>query len=175
MIYYEAPNPMPWIRRPAIFLAGGITGCPQWQMSLIEKLKDQPATIFNPRRKEFDVSKIEESRKQIEWEFVALWMADIVPFWFPKEALCPIALYELGAHLVRSKMARAPAVLPKICIGIEPGYQRELDIRFQKDFIAPETPIFVTLDEMAQWIDEQVKLYNEEPGPAPKDKAIPPA
>ena len=164
-----------WIRRPAIFLAGGITGTPDWQKILIEKLKDQPATILNPRRKEFDITKTEETQKQIEWEFVGLWMSNIIPFWFPKETLCPIALYELGAHLVRVRMARPPAVMPKICIGIEPGYKREMDIRFQRDLIAPEIPIFVSLDEMATWVDQQVKQFNEELDTPPADQTVPPA
>ena len=37
-----------------LFLAGGITDCPDWQSVVIDKVKDIPnLTIYNPRRKEF--------------------------------------------------------------------------------------------------------------------------
>ena len=37
----------------SLFLAGGITGCPNWQKEIIVKLKDLPLVRFNPRRASF--------------------------------------------------------------------------------------------------------------------------
>jgi hypothetical protein len=35
---------------PAVFLAGGITGCPDWQAELVRMLADVPVALLNPRR-----------------------------------------------------------------------------------------------------------------------------
>ncbi len=40
---------------PSLFLAGGITGCPDWQRQLRDKLADTPLTLLNPRRANFPI------------------------------------------------------------------------------------------------------------------------
>ena len=41
----------------AIFLAGGITGCVDWQWGMWEALKDIPRlVVYNPRRASFEPS-----------------------------------------------------------------------------------------------------------------------
>lgn len=37
----------------AIFLAGGISNCPDWQSQMVELLKPSPWIILNPRRANF--------------------------------------------------------------------------------------------------------------------------
>lgn len=165
MYYLEAPNYLnvPDMERPLIFLAGGIRGCPDWQAEFWAKLDSTglpeldstglPGTVLNPRRKGFPKDENEaEVRKQIEWEFRWLWEADIIPFWFCKETLCPIVLFELGSHLSRVKLSRhtdleisnqfvqlsvAPRHVPTVIVGIEPGYQRAIDVDIQVDLAAP--------------------------------------
>ena len=54
MEYIEAPNKVK--HRPtksSIFLAGGITGCPDWQKHVVTTLRDLPVRIYNPRRSDF--------------------------------------------------------------------------------------------------------------------------
>jgi hypothetical protein len=47
--------------------------------------------------KNFSMNDPTASKDQIQWEFEHLRKADTILFWFPKESICPIALYELGA------------------------------------------------------------------------------
>ena len=123
----------------SIFLAGGITGCPDWQKEMAERLSDAPLTILNPRRKNFPIDDPTAAFGQIAWEHNALKVADFILFWFCKATLCPIVLYELGAWSMTHK---------PIFIGIEPGYKREYDVRIQTRLAKPHTPIVNNLDDL---------------------------
>jgi len=158
MQYVEAPENPPMVWQPIAFMAGGITGCPDWQKDLVAKLDGvKEGCLCNPRRAKWDMEDKEaESVRQIQWEFMWSWRASIVTFWFPKETLCPITLFELGAHLIRSRLAQVNA--PSLCIGIDPGYQRALDVRVQTKLVDPRIPIVDSLDGLAGFIAEQVAL-----------------
>lgn len=142
--YYEAPRP--WVKQrherwPGIFLAGGITDCPDWQVEMRKLLADWPCIILNPRREEWPMGDPVAGREQILWEHTHLNRADQILFWFPKETLCPIALYELGAWTKTDK---------PIAIGIEPGYERRVDIEVQSQLQRPDVPIVYTLEDLAR-------------------------
>ena len=129
-----------------IFMAGGITGCPNWQSAIWQKLMPLPNSsrldsiiLVNPRRSDFDCSKSESSVEQIEWEFRHLNMSDYIYFWFPKEGACSITLFELGWALGAGK---------KVRVGVEPGYLRELDVREQLKMRAPWKTISTSLDDL---------------------------
>lgn len=129
----------------SLFLAGGITGCRDWQAELVEMLKDEKhLVILNPRRKNFPIDDTNSSRAQIEWEYKHLGMASAVSFWFPKETLCPITLYELGkqsAHYFKP-----------IMVGVHPKYKRREDVEIQTKLIRPEVRIAKSLEGLAQEI-----------------------
>ena len=83
-----------------VFLAGGITNCPDWQKMVIDELSKHYYTdflvIFNPRRSSFDVTDKSASRKQIEWEFEQMERANLYSMFFcdgPSDQ--PICMYEL--------------------------------------------------------------------------------
>jgi hypothetical protein len=117
----EAPNEVN-IGKPfkKLFLAGGITSCPNWQLELIEKLKDvSNLVIFNPRRENFPIENPNAAIEQITWEYKYLKEADIISFWFSKGSLNPIVLYELG-------MWRNSNNLP-VVVGMVNGYERRQD------------------------------------------------
>lgn len=106
----------------SIFLAGGITGCPDWQGDAIEILEEEmfDGTVFNPRRDTFDVGNEDAAREQIEWEWNALRRAMVILFYFPiSDGPQPIALYELGAW---AKTRR------RIVVGTHVEYPRRLDV-----------------------------------------------
>jgi Nucleoside 2-deoxyribosyltransferase like len=107
---------------PSLFLAGGITGCPDWQAEAVRLLSDLPVTLLNPRRPSFPMNDPSAAAEQIEWEHQALRRATAILFWFPGEALCPIALYELGAWSMTSK---------QLFVGTHPGYPRRQDVVIQ--------------------------------------------
>ena len=88
-----------------IFLAGGITSCPDWQNDVIEYLEKQPDTehlvIFNPRRPDWpDGSDYAEMEKQIAWEKEWLDRCDLFTIYFASSTSPqPISFYELGRQL----------------------------------------------------------------------------
>jgi hypothetical protein len=125
---------------PTLFVGGGITNCPDWQAEFLELLANQRFTALNPRRRDFNIDRIEESREQIEWEFGRLEEAAALSFWFPKETLCPITLYELG---------RASRAAKPLFVGVHPDYARRFDIEVQLGLARPEVPIVDTLPKLA--------------------------
>lgn len=138
MKYIEAIEPEPtW---PILFLAGGITGCPDWQAEMVEHLMDvEELTVVNPRRANFPINDNSAAFEQIAWEFKMLEKADMISFWFPKETLCPITLFELGKWIHTNPV-----------IGVEYGYQRALDIRVQGRLeLGSDFEIFDSVEDMA--------------------------
>ena len=151
MKYIEAPTE--YQRRligneKSIFLAGGISNCYDWQSELSDLLKNNPLVILNPRRKNFPMNDPTAAKKQIEWEFVHMRKADAISFWFSKETLNPIVLYELGAHSMTDK---------KLFVGLDPEYLRKVDIETQTALIRPDIQIVYSLDALGKQITNWVK------------------
>lgn len=121
--------PHNYTRRPerkTVFLAGGISNCPDWQSDAIAQLKDLPnVDVFNPRRPDFNIDDPAAAKAQINWEFRYLAKSDVILFWFPKETLCPIALYELGYWNARRSMRDGEH---RVFIGTHPEYARRFDV-----------------------------------------------
>jgi hypothetical protein len=115
-----------------IFMAGGISGCPDWQTMMIDGLKDAEGSLFNPRRKDFDIKAPDVAQIQIQWEFDHLRKADAISFWFPEESVCPIALFELGAWSMTGK---------PIFVGCHPGYKRLNDVVMQLRLARPDVKV----------------------------------
>lgn len=83
--------------------------------------------IVNPRRVGgFDRTGA-TAEEQIRWEFEALNKVESCIFWFPRETICPITLFELGKMLEK---ARHDPVIT-LAIGWHPEYEREFDLRVQ--------------------------------------------
>jgi hypothetical protein len=143
MKYVEAPNTIGSLFEPSIFLAGAISGAEEWQTNLVDKLKDTNIVIFNPRRKNFPIHDPSAAEAQITWEFHHLIRASIISFWFSKETLGPIVLFELGAHLKDNK---------PILIGMDPKYQRRQDVEIQTRLVRPEITIVYSLDDLSKQI-----------------------
>lgn len=144
MRYVEAPQewaPKRAVEHPGVFLAGGITGCPDWQTAVARRLDSlDDGTILNPRRANFPIDDPEAAEQQITWEHTHLRLADVVLFWFPAGgAVQPIALYELGAWSMTGK---------PLAVGVEAGYPRERDVRIQTRLARPEVPVVGNLDAL---------------------------
>lgn len=144
MNYIEAPERYfsPSLTK-SIFLAGGITGCPDWQQDMVHHLLSTDLTILNPRRKDFPMDKPSAAFEQIAWEHDALRDADTILFWFPSETICPILLYELGAWSVLKK---------PIFVGIHPDYQRRQDVEIQTKLVRPGLEIVYSLEHLARQV-----------------------
>ncbi len=121
------------------FLAGGITGCGNWQAAVISYLDTHYSSyttsnlvIFNPRRENFPIDDTEAASKQIEWEFKYLNQMDIFSMYFVgSDSLQPICMYELGRYLEVMKRRFPDDFIDRIWISVEPGYKREIDVKIQ--------------------------------------------
>lgn len=148
MQYIECPDLEPF-KFGSVFLAGGITGCPDWQSDIVKMLESEDITIVNPRRKEFPINDPKAASQQIYWEYLMLRQVDLISFWFPKETLCPIALYELGAWSMTNK---------PIIIGVDPEYQRIDDIEIQTILVRPNIEMVHSLDNLSYQIINELEL-----------------
>jgi hypothetical protein len=126
----------------SVFLAGGITGCPDWQAGAVRALAASRFTVFNPRRR----AGLADPVEQIAWEYEHLRRADVVLFWFAAGQVQPIALYELGAMAVLGK---------PLAVGADPGYPRRLDVTVQLGLARPEVPVH---DELTATVEDAVAL-----------------
>lgn len=144
MIYVEAPNSSPaGSTTPSLFIAGSIQNSPEWQTELVKDLENLNLVVYNPRRKNFPIHDPNAAYGQIKWEFDHLRKASMISFWFCKETVGPIVLYELGAHLMTPK---------PIVIGMDPGYQRRQDVEIQTKLIRPEIEIVYSLKDLGNQI-----------------------
>ena len=144
MKYVEAPAEHTATEgESSLFLAGGITGGPDWQKEMVEKLKDTDLTLYNPRRENFPIHDPSAAEKQITWEHEFLRKAEAISFWFFKETICPIVLYELGAWSMTDK---------PIFVGMDPEYQRRQDVEIQTKLVRPNVQIVYSLDELIQQV-----------------------
>lgn len=123
-----------------IFLAGGITGCPDWQMEVIENLSSEDVVLFNPRRPDFDVNDKTAASAQIMWEYEHLRKAHLILFWFPKEQIQPIALFELGAW------SKEPDNF--ILVGCHPEYPRRFDVVTQLSLTRLDVNVYCSLNSL---------------------------
>jgi len=124
---------------PKLFLAGGITGCPDWQQDAVSMLRDVPdLVVLNPRRTPFPIHDPDSAAEQIGWEFRHLDRADVVLFWFtdaPSDQ--PIVWYELGVH---AATGRVP-----VAVGADPAFHRRRDVELQLALARPALPVPTTL------------------------------
>ena len=127
-------------QKPAVFLAGGISGCGDWQSEMTALLSSTTLTLLNPRRPDFPMDDPKAAHAQIDWEFRHLRNADAALFWFPRETLCPITLFELGAWSRSDK---------PLFVGTHSQYQRRLDVIIQLSLARPEVVVTEDLATLA--------------------------
>jgi hypothetical protein len=139
------------INKKSIFLAGGITNCPDWQQEAIELFTTfkTPLVIFNPRQKNFDVNDPTASKKQIIWEYNCLKAVDAILFWFSEGSLNPIVLFEYGKELGRKRN--------NIFVGCHPNYPRLTDVIIQTYLERPNLMIDTTLNSLVCRLVDWVK------------------
>ena len=149
MRYIEAPNSYDDENTAnSIFLAGGITGCPNWQKEMRGLLSETNLLLLNPRRDDFPIGDPDAASIQITWEYNALRAAAAILFWFPCETICPIVLYELGAWSMTDKL---------MFVGVHPGYQRRQDVEIQTKLARPDIHITTSLNSLAGQVKQYLK------------------
>lgn len=155
MIGQIIKSPQVWDRanddRKSIFLAGGITGCTNWQDYVGKRIIDAlPIIVLDPRRENWNINSDHiDSVVQISWECKHLRKSDHILFWFPCTSDCPIALFELGTYLEKNI---------SISVGTDTRYNRRLDVEVQSLLVRPRIPIWHDLDKM---IDKLIKNWDQ--------------
>lgn len=150
MNYIEAPEYDFQNDKVSVFLAGGITDCPDWQKTVVNQLRDLDITVFNPRRANFPIDDPNASYEQIKWEYNMLRRADVIIFWFCKETMCPIVLYELGAHSKSDKT---------IVVGVDKDYERRQDVEIQTHLVRPDIKIVYSIDDLVSRLKQHLEEY----------------
>lgn len=128
-----------------VFLAGGISNCPNWQDEVISQVLDiEGITVYNPRRKIYPAEDLQAVEQQIGWEYKHLQEADVLVFWFSRGSLNPITLYELGRWAHSSKKP--------LIMGIDPEYLRKQDVMIQTSLSRPDVMIYETFESFVEGI-----------------------
>ncbi|HYE17931.1 MAG TPA: nucleoside 2-deoxyribosyltransferase domain-containing protein [Tepidisphaeraceae bacterium] len=143
MRYIEAPNEVSELGGRSVFLAGGISGCDDWQTRLVALLADTDLTLLNPRRRDFPMDDPTAAEGQIAWEFRHLRAAWGRVFWFPPQTLCPITLFELGGACQSDR---------PLLVGTHPDYQRRQDVIIQLRLARPGVTVVHTLEALAEQV-----------------------
>lgn len=145
--YVQCPDVYEPQGRRSLFLAGGITKCPDWRADLRRMLPNTPWVLLNPRRPNLRMDDDAEATAQIEWEHHHLQLADAILFWFCSETLQPITLYELGAWSRSDK---------PLFVGVHPAYLRSLDVIVQTRLHRPEVQVVDSLHDLAAQVRRAV-------------------
>jgi len=144
-----------------IFLAGGISNCPDWQSDVIrmldDKLERHDILVINPRRIGDLARDTNDAVEQIKWEIAYIKYTMYFLFWFPEETVCPITLFELGkiAQMLSNEQSDYNGT-DYISIGIHPNYSRKLDIETQLPYILPDIQFQYSLEDLVDDIIEKV-------------------
>lgn len=139
-----------------IFLAGGISNCPNWQEDICNRLlhdrrlEYNNVVVFNPRCKEKP-----EEEPQVKWEYEKLGKSNIIAFWFSYGSMNPITLFEYGSHLKSGK---------KLIVGCHPDYERRNNVIIQTKLAKSKIEVQNNLDDFYDKIIESIEnfsiLYN---------------
>ncbi|MEY9949793.1 nucleoside 2-deoxyribosyltransferase domain-containing protein [Kitasatospora sp. GAS1066B] len=160
--YFEAPHEYrPTAGDPtAVFLGGGITGCPNWQEAAARRLLRAGLVVLNPRRAVgFAIDDPTGAPAQIAWEHRHLHLPGVLTLlWFAVESVQPIALLELGAALGEGRA---------LVVGAHPGYPRRLDVQ-QVQLARPGTLVYAALDDVLDRVVELTGGQGAQADPARK-------
>lgn len=151
----------------SIFLAGGITNCPDWQSEIIKRLEHlftleqaEDVVIFNPRRENFPIDNPGEAYTQILWEFKALEKCDIFSMYFSSgDSDQPICMYELGRNIVKMQMKYPNDWEKRIIVSIDKDYKRFKDANIQTQLACGDRKIGLNLQYFEDALKENHAQY----------------
>lgn len=144
--YYEAPTDYDIHSEdpPAVFLAGGITGCPRWHDHAVETLRASgvPMVVLNPNRENFPIHDPDAGWEQVRWEQHHLHLPGVITMmWFPASDAAvttqPIAQFEFGQAIGAGR---------RLVVGADPGYPRARDVELMMRWNRPGGELHFSLD-----------------------------
>lgn len=111
MIEIKAPNKVPEVKYPKIFLAGSIEmgQAEDWQDKVVDALRDKDVLVLNPRRESWDSSWEQNKenpifKEQVLWELDSLAISDYIVMYFDPNTKSPISLLEMGLYAHNGKL-----------------------------------------------------------------------
>jgi hypothetical protein len=144
--------------RISVFLAGGITDCPDWQSEVIKYLRHYEINnkldlvVYNPRRKFFDIYK-DDPQEQIKWEYNAINKVDIFSIYFcGSKSVQPICLYELGVKIGEYKDLcdiSTEDINNRLIVSVENEYSRRTDVMVQAFYACPHLTVLVNANPVS--------------------------
>lgn len=147
-----------------LFLAGGITNCPDWQKAVIERLSEirelDDLVVFNPRRENFPIHDPNASDEQIKWEFDRLQIMDLFSMFFTSgESDQPICMYELGRNLMTMHVKFPEDWENRVVVTYDSNYRRAKDVEVQtKLAFSGNTPKYMfSSDDYDTLIEQHVQ------------------
>jgi hypothetical protein len=157
------------LERPWVFMAGGITDCPNWQDTIIAKTGTvKKGVLFNPRHDTFPIKDPTAAKEQITWEFNALMSCHIFTMWFCSgKSEQPICMYELGRYLARFQLGR----VPRIVIGCAEGYKHQLDVLMQVKLVDSNLHVYRSFEGFTSAVKEAIDQYYVNGAKARGDRA----
>jgi hypothetical protein len=144
--YYEAPTDYDIHGEdpPAVFLAGGITGCPRWHDHAVNTLRESgvPMVVLNPNRENFPIHDPDAGWEQVRWEQHHLHLPGVITMlWFPASDAAvttqPIAQFEFGQAIGAGR---------RLVIGADPKYPRARDVELMMRWNRPGGELHFSLD-----------------------------
>lgn len=147
-------------KRKTLFLAGSINmgKTVDWQKDLSNRLLKEftDLWIFNPRRDDWDNSweqdiKNEKFSEQVNWEIEHIDKATYLFFYFDKEHMSPISLYELG-YVAKAKYLSPIVYCPKEYIR-----HGNIQIYASRDHFR----LFTNYEEAVAELTNQIKKHKE--------------
>jgi len=135
--------------KTSIFIAGGITGCQDWQRSVEQFLSDTDVVLFNPRRDEFSDSNLEQ--EQVQWEHDYLMSCSAHMFFFPPDSMCPVTMFELG---------KVASLQKPLFVAIHPKFPRCRNVTIQLSIIRPDVKVVSNLVDLTSDIKIWLRSYD---------------
>lgn len=168
-----------------MFLAGGITDCPNWQKEVIDWLykldtiNDLPnifnrtLVVCNPRRDSFPINDPNAAYEQIKWEYKWLNRCDIFTMNFcESESDQPICMYELGRYLPEKVINATQYDAQNAIVNVSSNYKRAADVGIRVQLLTydslPKFDVFYDLSARDYAIEIYARyMYNFlKPGPS---------
>lgn len=160
--YVEAPNyrPLQPNDPPAVFLAGGITGCPRWHDDAVRILSGagESMTVLNPNRRDFPIHDPDAGLEQVTWEQHHLHLPGVITsMWFPacdaSVTTQPIAQFEFGQALGERRT---------LLVGADPGYPRAHDVELMLRINRPGMQVHACLEDLMAAVVDMVRDINQD-------------
>ena len=128
----------------SLFLAGGSTKWRETVEHTLECNEDfHSVVILDPYDENYS------TLPNTAWEAQMMKKADCIVFWFTKESVCPVSLFELG-YALRDHTK-------DIIIGVEPGYPKEDELDAQLITLCPKLVPFSSLEQLTRAIELYVE------------------